>query len=260
MEARRGMSQCCRQQSPVDPSRVQLSTLACWRDLRSPGGRSFDVLLTTTDGGQTWSFLPIPGLSDGSSRGPLCATTLDCDALMSEPGPGGLGIQDVSTNQNPWWPDLGDGSDAWDLQGLRPAVHGTRLLHRGRLGADELPDQQSAHREWPGLCLPTVPMGGVTWNAGTVPATPTEGNSIGSISCSDPSHCMAISNPIGSAPGRVVGHCRWGACLVVCTGRTSQSNLSTISCPTENDCWVSGSTLPVVGDSLGQPARDHLFH
>ena len=59
------------------------------------GRSSSDVLLTTTDGGQTWSSLPIPGLSYGSSH-LSCATALDCDSLKSVPGPGGLGLQYVS--------------------------------------------------------------------------------------------------------------------------------------------------------------------
>ena len=210
------------------------------------GRSSSDVLLTTTDGGQTWSSLPIPGLSYGSSR-LSCATALDCDSLKSVPGPGGLGLQYVSRVTT-------DGGQTW----VTAPMPGTFRAYALQCMA---PDYCIAGGSEPTSYRISNPLtergpaaflyssdGGVTWNAGTVPATLTEGNSIGSISCSDPSHCMAISNPIGSAPGHVLVTADGGRVWSFAPGELPSLNLSTISCPTENDCWVSGSTLPMVGD------------
>ena len=228
------------------------------------GRSSSDLLLTTTDGGQTWSSLPIPGLSYGSSL-LSCATTLDCDSLKSGPGPGGLGLQYVSrvtTNGGQTWvtAPMPGTFRAYALQCMAPdyCIAGGYEPTAYRISN---PFTQSG----PAAILYSSD-GGQTWTPGTVPATLAEGNNIGKISCSDPSHCMAISNPLGFGQGQYDSHV-----LVTADGGQVWSfsgpgelpslNLEAISCPTHKDCWVSGSTLPAVGDNVdNQPGIIYSTH
>ena len=210
-------------------------------------GVESDVMFTTNDGGQTWSTLPIPRPKNGGPLVLSCATVLNCDSLQSVPGPGGLGLRYVSNVTT-------DGGHTW----ASSFMPGTFRAYALQCAA---PDYCIVGGYEPGAYRVSNPAqngpaatlyssdGGVTWNAGTIPTALPDGN-VQKISCSDSSHCMAISNSVGPYRSYVLVTSDGGQTWSLSPGALPGLNLGAISCPTASDCWVSGSTLPIVGDNL----------
>jgi photosystem II stability/assembly factor-like uncharacterized protein len=204
------------------------------------------TMFTTTDGGQSWTALPLPGGTGDAALLLSCATPLNCDSLQNVPGPAGLGgvryISNVTT----------DGGHTWSAS----AMPGT---FRGYALECSTPDLCIAAGSEPTSYRITDPTtqgdpaavlyssdGGVTWARGSVPAG---GDVIGSMSCADPSHCVAVDITLGTARTSGVlisanGGQTWSASP---SRNLAQLNLESISCPSDSDCWVSGSTLPAGG-------------
>ncbi len=204
------------------------------------------IMFTTNDGGQSWTTLPLPGGTGDAALLLSCATPLDCDSLQNVPGPAGLGgvryISNVTT----------DGGHTWSAS----AMPGT---FRGYALECSTPDLCIAAGSEPMSYRITDPTtqgdpaavlyssdGGVTWTRGSVPAG---GDVIGSMSCADPSHCMAVDITLGTARTSGVlisanGGQTWSASP---SSSLTRLNLLSISCPNDSDCWVSGSTLPAGG-------------
>jgi photosystem II stability/assembly factor-like uncharacterized protein len=176
-----------------------------------------------------------------------CATALHCDSLQNEPGPAGIGgiryISNVTT----------DGGHTWSSSPMPGTFRGYAL-------ECSTPDLCIAAGNEPTSYRVTDPTtqrgpaaavyssdGGVTWTRSSVPYGR---DVIASVSCADPSHCMAVDNTLGT------GHRTSGVLISDNGGQTwsaspsrnlTQLNLVSISCPTDSDCWVSGSTLPAGG-------------
>ena len=217
---------------------------------RGPSGAASNsqTMFTTTDGGQSWTTLPVPGGSGTAALLLSCATALNCDSLQNVPGPVGLGLRYISNVTT-------DGGHTWSSAAMPGAFRGYALVCSS-------PDLCIAAGTEPTTYRITDPTtqgrpaavlyssdGGVTWTRGSVPAG---GDLIGSMSCADPSHCMAIDTAFGP------GHRSSGVLITDNGGQTWSAspssnltplNLLTISCPTDSDCWVSGSTLPAGGEN-----------
>ena len=205
------------------------------------------IMFTTTDGGQSWTTLPLPGGTGDAAMLLSCATALDCDSLQNVPGPAGLGgvryISNVTT----------DGGHTWSASAMPGTFRGYALECSSPALCIAAGSEPTSYR----ITDPTTQGdpaavlyssdGGVTWTRGSVPAG---GDVIGSMSCADPSHCMAVDITLGTARSSGVltsanGGQTWSASP---SRNLAQLNLESISCPTDSDCWVSGSTLPTGGD------------
>src|ERR1700722_1031424 len=205
------------------------------------------LMFTTTDSGQSWTTLPLPGGTGDAALLLSCATPLDCDSLQNVPGPAGLGgiryISNVTT----------DGGHTWSSSAMPGTFRGYALVCSTADLCIAAGTEPTTYR----ITDPTTQGrpaavlyssdGGVTWTRGVVPAG---GDVIGSMSCADPSNCMAIDTTLGTGhrmSGVLItdnGGQSWSASP---SGNLTQSNLVSISCPTDSDCWVSGSTLPAGG-------------
>jgi photosystem II stability/assembly factor-like uncharacterized protein len=163
--------------------------------------------------------------------------------LQNEPGPVGIGgvryISNVTT----------DGGHTWSSSAMPGTFRGYALECNAQDFCIAGGGEPTSYR----LTDPTThgdpaavlysSDGGVTWSRASVPAG---GNLIPSISCADPSHCMAVDNTVGTAHRSGVlisdnGGQTWSASP---SRNLTQLNLESISCPSDSDCWVSGSLLP----------------
>jgi photosystem II stability/assembly factor-like uncharacterized protein len=201
-----------------------------------------DTMFTTANGGQSWTTLPMPG-KGGSASLLSCATALECDSLQSAPGPDGLGLRYISNV-------TADGGHSWSSSPMPGTFRGYALVCRAPSHCIAAGNQPTAYK----ITDPTTQRGsaavvvssdgGVTWTKSSVPTT---GAVIGFVSCPDTLHCMAVANTLGP------GHFASGVLITTDGGQTwsaspsrslTKLNLESISCSSDADCWVSGSTLP----------------
>jgi photosystem II stability/assembly factor-like uncharacterized protein len=208
-------------------------------------GVSFDspdlnmAMFATIDGGRSWTTLPMPGESLDS---PVlsCATPMACVAIGSDPGPGGLGEEDVSYV-------TADGGHSWTASALPGTfrAYGLQCFSEGRcIATGQAPstyDVTGANGFQGSAAAIYSTDGGATWARGAFPTA----DVVSPISCSDAQHCMAIeySDDLGSSAVVVTGDGgeTWSVSPTnggVPEGR--QLHLGGVSCPTPTNCWVSG--------------------
>jgi photosystem II stability/assembly factor-like uncharacterized protein len=198
-------------------------------------------MFTTTDGGQTWSSHPSPGQGNHLLS---CATATHCVSLESQVGPGGHGVQYVSSVTTDggatWTSSFVPGTfRAYAIQCVTASV----CVATGQAPkAYEITNPQDAH----GIAAVIYSTdGGATW---TPAALPGGGDVIGALSCADASHCMIIDNSTGPSPNTMVltssdGGQTWSADPT--PGFVPSLSLTHVSCPTPTDCWLTGTTSPV---------------
>jgi photosystem II stability/assembly factor-like uncharacterized protein len=212
-------------------------------------GSSASEMFTTTDGGQSWSSQPSPGQGNHLLS---CATSTHCVSLESQVGPGGHGVQYVSSVTSDggatWASSFVPGTfRAYALQCVTASVCiATGQAPKGY----EITNPQDAH----GIAAAIYSTdGGATW-------TPAEGlgggDVIGALSCADASHCMVIDASDGADPNTTVltssdGGQTWSADPT--PGFVPSLTLTHVSCPTPTDCWLTGTTSPVTNS----PASAH---
>jgi photosystem II stability/assembly factor-like uncharacterized protein len=203
------------------------------------------TMFTTTNGGQSWTMLPLPGGLGHAALILSCATALECDSLQNEPGPAGIGgvryVSNVTT----------DGGHTWSSSAMPGTFRGYALACNTQDFCIAGGEEPTSYR----ITDPTTQgdpaavfyssNGGVTWSKASVPAG---GNLITSLSCADPSHCMAVDNKnVGRTSGVLIsdnGGQTWSASP---SSNLTQLDLDSISCPSASDCWVSGSTVSTGG-------------
>jgi photosystem II stability/assembly factor-like uncharacterized protein len=200
------------------------------------------TMFRTTNGGQGWTTLPLPGGLGHAALLLSCATALDCDSMQGEPGPVGIGgvryISNVTT----------DGGHTWSSSAMPGTFRGYALECNAQdfciAGGEEPTSYRITDPSSQGdpAAVFYSSNGGVTWSRASVPAG---GNLITSLSCADPSHCMAVDDRnVGRTSGVLIsdnGGQTWSASP---SRNLTPLNLVWISCPSDSDCWVSGSLLP----------------
>jgi photosystem II stability/assembly factor-like uncharacterized protein len=204
-------------------------------------GSSANEMFTTTDGGQSWSSQPSPGQGDHLLS---CATATHCVSLESQVGPGGHGVQYVSSVTNDggatWASSFVPGTfRAYAVQCVTASV----CVATGQAPkAYEITNPQYAH----GIAAVIYSTdGGTTWTSAEVPG---RGDLVGALSCADASHCMIVDGSTGRDPNTMVltssdGGQTWS--VDPTPGFVPSLTLTHVSCPTPTDCWLTGTTSPV---------------
>jgi hypothetical protein len=197
-----------------------------------------ESMFTTANGGQSWITLPMPGRVE-SAQLLSCGTPSACVSLESEPGPDGQGLRYVSNVTT-------DGGTTWSSSDLPGTFRANGLtcdatdhcIATGSAPSGYVVTNASGSEGSASVILSAD--GGVSWESGTVP---TDVDTIGAISCADSSHCMALGNSLGSNRRTWVVITADGGRTWVASPSTVVSDLTlgAISCPTDNQCWISGS-------------------
>lgn len=237
------------QESPLPPGGVTIGSITCpgvttcMLSGRTQGkGAVSGVMFRTTNGGESWTSLPMPNPPGGFVPLLSCATTLKCDSLRSVPGPDGLGVSYVSDVTS-------DGGSTWTSSPMPGTFRGYALECTTSdycIAGGQRPNDYRI-----GDLTQTVPAaalystnGGVTWHSGTLPKEPGTHPVISKLSCADQSHCMAISTAIGRRPStHVLETTDGGRTWSPSPGASPSVYLYKLSCPTNSDCWASGSPL-----------------
>jgi len=197
-----------------------------------------ESMFTTTNGGRSWNTVPMPGRAE-SAQLLSCGTPSECVSLESEPGPGGQGLRyvsNVTTDGGITW-SSSDLPGTFRAQGLTCDATG-RCIATGSAPIGYVVANASGSEGSASVIYSAD--GGLTWNSGSVPAGV---GTIGSISCADSLHCMAIGNSLGNNRRSWVVITADGGRTWMASPSTvvSDLNLGAISCPTGNQCWISGS-------------------
>ena len=190
-------------------------------------------MVTTADGGQSWTTLPIPGTSVGGGL-LSCATSSACVATYSVPGPRGQGSEYVAYMTS-------DGGHDWSASAF-PSTFSPDALECSRGGQciaggykATLAQEKSGDLGPAAIVYSTN--GGASWTEVTVPSG---GSNIDTLSCANANNCMAIET--GASKSSVLvsddGGETWTASP---SGMPAGVRLNSVSCPTASDCWVSGS-------------------
>jgi photosystem II stability/assembly factor-like uncharacterized protein len=220
------------------------------------------TMFTTNDGGATWTHQAIAGGSLGSSL-LSCSSATQCVATTSEPGPGGLGEQDVAIVTS-------DGGVHWvtvPFPGtFRPyalgCTPGGACVAVGQSPSNYIiVGGASIHGSGTALFSDD---GGLTWQKGQIPTADT----LTSLSCADPLHCMAVESTqtLAGSPDLAAGPLTDTFISTRDGGKTwtrtpgnepEQWSLGAISCATALHCWATGAlhapgaTLRSVSDWQG---------
>jgi photosystem II stability/assembly factor-like uncharacterized protein len=210
-------------------------------------------LLTTTDGGTTWTSVPIgpaPGLG---SLALSCGTTSDCVVTEANPGPGGTGEQDVAYVTS-------DGGSEWTEVSLPGyfRVSTLQCVPGGRCIAGGLSpptfDVTNPHTLQDTASVIFSTDGGYSWSTGVLPVS---GTLVSPVSCIDSEHCLAIETRT-STPIVLVATDNGGRTWTqVSTNLPAAAGVNAIACPSSQECWMTGSSgpsTPTTGIDFGQPA------
>jgi photosystem II stability/assembly factor-like uncharacterized protein len=207
------------------------------------------TMFRTNDGGATWTNQAIPGGSLGSSL-LSCSSAKQCVATMSEPGPGGQGLQDVALVTS-------DGGVEWATVpfpgSFRPYAlqcqPGGHCVAVGQSPTDYI-ISSPASMQGSGSAVVSND-GGMTWHSGQVPTADT----LTSLSCADPLNCLAVeSTTITTGSPAPAAYALTDTFIKTSDGgqtwtatpgnRPDQWALSAISCPTALECWATGGSHP----------------
>jgi hypothetical protein len=237
------------------------------------------VLLSTSDGGATWSVQAVPapvlkqfGIIQPSTFNQLiCLSTSTCLATLtagfSAPGDD-IAYENVFMRTD-------DGGRSWTSMTL-PGQQGPGPIAATRGSGGEPPGSVPASMSCPSVqvCVaitdidgtnatpevaPTILWrtddGGQTWSVGSLPDDRMwYGGS--AVSCPDTEHCWVMASsspkPYANDPLQLLestdGGTTWNVRSPV--GLPGTPSWTSVSCPTDNDCWLAGQTHGTLGSSF----------
>jgi hypothetical protein len=216
------------------------------------------VLVSTSDGGSSWSVANLPLPTNGSLEllgntaiGSLqCVSASSCDAVLlaNFTGPGYSSVVDnffmqTTDRGRNWSSEIMPGQPAPGVQGAEPT--GSPI----NTNAMSCPTMQfcvastfwSSSSDGETSIVWRTVNGGATWSISSLP------NGLlspGPISCPDTKHCWIIAYPPASgAGGELLESSDGGASWVDRTPPETASTTSwrSMSCPTDNNCWLGGN-------------------
>jgi photosystem II stability/assembly factor-like uncharacterized protein len=207
-------------------------------------GTATDHLYTTSDGGQSWTSLPMP---TGGMGSPLlsCATTSTCVAIESDSGIGGVTVGNASLSTT-------DGGQSWSQSPLPTGFdsYSLQCFASGRCVATG-DSQTSSSDQTTASGIYSTNNGGA-WSFSALPkANSGEALLVIGLSCGDAEHCIAVEHTSGAEQyaSKVLSSDDGGQIWSV-SGYTSSSPvlLGSSSCSSATDCWAAGT---VAGSSAG---------
>jgi hypothetical protein len=229
------------QQSALPSGVVPSTALDCvGADTCAMLGRSSDgtsVFLTTDDGGETWSSLAGPESSPPSAdfKSVSCTTAKSCVAVGSIDMGSGAGVAAVTSNGGASW-SVSDIAGDFSPLSVQCVAGGNCIASGYDTGGSD-----------PTGAVFFSSDGGVSWTSAALPTTgPASIGPVSSLSCGDPSDCLASTFPANEPLTSDVlvstdgGH-NW---LLAPAKGLESSMLSSTSCATSSYCWASGSAIP----------------
>jgi hypothetical protein len=196
------------------------------------------VLLTTKDGGQSWSFTDLPQ-DAGHLSNLACTSASHCVGVFTASQDifnmeGNAEVTDDSGVT--WTPATTEGAllDSLTCTGPTCISYGT---------------VPSSTPEGPQTYATFYSNdSGASWKIATVPAGFTLTSFEDQVSCGSSSVCWAIGvitpGGLGAGTRAIAESTNGGATWMLVANRTGPEGGSAISCPTTNDCWVGGGGNP----------------
>lgn len=196
------------------------------------------VLLTTKDGGQSWTFTNLPQ-DAGHLSNLACTSASHCVGVFtaSQSIFNMNGNAEVTDDAGATWsPAITEGALLDTL-----TCTGTTCISYGTVPSTAPGGPQTYATFYSNDS-------GASWKMATVPAGFTLTAYEDQVSCGSRSVCWAIGviTPagLGAGTGALAESSNGGATWVIEQNRTGPQGGSAISCPTANDCWVGGGGNP----------------
>ena len=196
--------------------------------------RDVGVILTTTDGGSTWTNETVPS-GVGMLSGVFCASTSDC--MTSGRGSSGGAIL-TTTDGGTTWANQTIPSAVSNLDGVSCSSTNDCIAVGGVLDTTTYQDL--------GVILTTTD-GGMTW---TSQAVPNGVAMILAVSCLSSSPCIAVGSS-STGTGVALGSGDGGTTWTSLTFPSATGMLSSVSCPSQTDCAAVGTSSIVTSTDGG---------
>lgn len=212
---------------PASATGYTLSGISCssTTECAVSGGGSASVgdmgfVLTTTDGGATWTSQSLPS-STGNLVGMACPSTTDCYALGEFP-PGSSTVGTVVLAST-------DGGNTWASDPVTSS-YGGRAITCPSISDCYVVGSQS------GPFVSQTTDGGATWVSEVLP---TGFSQLTGVSCNSITNCVAVGG--GGANGQaIVETSDGGATWSLASAPAGIQTLSGVACPSTSDCYAVG--------------------